>query len=268
MKGEPVRITSALQITDANYDVTCKVLQERYNNERSIVRAHTAVLWNYPALKEKSAAALLNLKCEVSENLFGLEAKGFFESRKDPLVLNLVADKLDHESSCQWELSLEGNDVPTLDKLLTFIDHRESALEILPRKEKRSIPAASRPAASGKHISYHQQEQPCPVCYAGEHRIYGCPKFIAMTAEQKYAEVLRLKLCGNCLQPGHLKTKCPSNCKTSNRRHNSLLHKENTSNTVRHAQVLLTNDNVQTILETVEVSVLGNGGHWFQCGPS
>ena len=260
LKGEPARMTSALQITDADYDVACKVLQERYNNERSIVRAHTAALLNYPALKQESAAALRNLQCEVSENLFALEAKGFFETRKDPLVLNLVADKHDHESSRQWELSLKGNDVPTLDKLLTFIDHRARALEILPRKEKPSITAASRPAASSKHMSYHQQEQPCPVCNAGEHR----DKFLAMTSEPRYAEVLRLKLCGNCLQPGHLKAKCPSkrNCKTCNRRHNSLLHKENTSNTVGHAQVMLTNDNVQTILGTVEVSELGNGGKW------
>ena len=85
MKGEPARITSALQITHANYDVACKVLQERYNNERSIVIAHIAAFLNYPALKQESAADLRKLQCEVSENLFALEAKGFFERRKDPL---------------------------------------------------------------------------------------------------------------------------------------------------------------------------------------
>ena len=58
LKGDAAQIVSSLLVTDANYDIAKRKLEERYNNKRSIVKAHLAAIHALPAVKKESSVEL------------------------------------------------------------------------------------------------------------------------------------------------------------------------------------------------------------------
>ena len=61
MKGDAVQIVSSLLVTDANYNIANRKLEEHYNNKRSIVKAHLAAIHALPAIKRESNVELRKL---------------------------------------------------------------------------------------------------------------------------------------------------------------------------------------------------------------
>ena len=51
LKGDAAQMVSSLLVTDTNYDIAKRKLEERYNNKRSIVKAHLASIHAIPAVK-------------------------------------------------------------------------------------------------------------------------------------------------------------------------------------------------------------------------
>ena len=59
LKGDTAaQIVSSLLVTDANYDIAKRKLEERYNNKSSIVKAHLAAIYTLPAIKRESNVEL------------------------------------------------------------------------------------------------------------------------------------------------------------------------------------------------------------------
>ena len=54
LKDDAAQIVSSLLVTDANNDIAKRKLEERYNNKRSIVKAHLAAIHALPAIKKSS----------------------------------------------------------------------------------------------------------------------------------------------------------------------------------------------------------------------
>ena len=57
-KGDAAQIVSSLLVTDANYGIAKRKLEERNNNKRSIVKAHLAAIHALPAIKRESSVEL------------------------------------------------------------------------------------------------------------------------------------------------------------------------------------------------------------------
>ena len=55
LKGDAAQIVSSLLVTDANYDIAKRKLEERFNNKRSIVKAHLVSIHALPAIKRESS---------------------------------------------------------------------------------------------------------------------------------------------------------------------------------------------------------------------
>ena len=55
LKGDAAQIIWSLLVTDANYDLAKRKLEERYNNKRSIVKAHLTAINALPVVKKKSS---------------------------------------------------------------------------------------------------------------------------------------------------------------------------------------------------------------------
>ena len=60
-KGDAAQIVLSLLVSNAKNDTAKQKLEERYNNERSIVKAHLAVIHALPAIKKESNAELCKL---------------------------------------------------------------------------------------------------------------------------------------------------------------------------------------------------------------
>ena len=58
LKGDAAQIVSSLLVTDTNYDIAKRKLEGRYNNKRSILKAHLAAIHALPAIKRESSVEL------------------------------------------------------------------------------------------------------------------------------------------------------------------------------------------------------------------
>lgn len=116
---------------------------------------------------------------------------------------------------------MTGSDIPTLKQLLEFIAHKCQVLE-----------ATGKPSAGARSKSNVEQA----ACHAvlkfkysycsGDHSIYRCKDFLALTVARRISEIRTRKLCANCLRStAHVANKCTSNpCKSCKAKHNTLLY--------------------------------------------
>ena len=72
LKGDAAQIV--LSLLDANYDVAKEKLEERFNHERSIVKALLAVIDALRAIKKESSTELRKLLESTNKHVQALEA--------------------------------------------------------------------------------------------------------------------------------------------------------------------------------------------------
>ena len=124
LKGDAALVVSSLLVTDANYDIAKRKLEERYNNKRSIVKAHLAAIHALPAMKRESSVELRKLLKSTTEHVQALEALRLPVNQWDAILVYWLL-----ESRKQFELAHPGTDVSTFKELTTFMDRRSRALE-------------------------------------------------------------------------------------------------------------------------------------------
>lgn len=148
----------------------------------------------------------------------------------DDWLICFLSSKLDKTSRTEWENQV-GNLVdrafPTITQFQTFFNNRVRTLEILTSNEAiakpstGSIPKASKSA----FFTAKSTQRRCSFC-KGEHLIYSCFTFAALSGDDRASFVKSAKLCVNCLSPGHSLNLCRSkyNCSLCGRLHHKLLH--------------------------------------------
>lgn len=79
------------------------------------------------------------------------------------------------------------------------------------------------------HLTTNEMDE-CVLCKQS-HRIHACKIFKELLVELRRNEAKRLNLCYNCLSSNHMLQKCTSrNCKHCAKRHQTLLHTSERSN--------------------------------------
>ena len=104
MKREAARLFSSISITDANYNIALTLLQDRYENKRTILQALLQAIWSQPVLKTELALEFikhLRALVEISQPV---------EHWNDFLDF-VLTDKMDPASRKQWQLDIPGTDV-------------------------------------------------------------------------------------------------------------------------------------------------------------
>ena len=227
MKGDAAQMVSSLLVTDANYDIAKRKLKERYNNKRSIVKAHLAAIHALPAVKNESSVELRKLLESTNEHVQALEALMLPVNHWDAILAYWPLEKLDAESRKQFELANPGTDVLTFKELTTFMGRRCRALE-----SSGDQPEVSTPKTTPEKV--HQEAYSSTVEHSascqmeecsGSHSISQCDRYKQLGTREKQAVVRKLKLCMNCLRR-HFVADCPSkfSCRTCNGRHRTSLH--------------------------------------------
>ncbi len=263
LKGDAAKLLTSVLISDTNYPIARNILQNRYQNERAIVRAHVHTICSQPGLKAESAAGLRKLQETVDDNSLALDSLGIDTSQWDAILVYLVSEKLDTESRTQWELHSPGNSMQTYKDLRELIDLRSRALEASPKTQSSSaaVKSTESPRAenrreitrAGGQIYHAKQWQACTLCKSTDHRIFKCSMFDQMSVENRYAKIKELGLCFNCFSEGHRTKECPSKiaCKTCNKRHHTMLHKT-AAEQIKHGHHA-NQGGVQTVLSTIQI---------------
>ncbi|XP_075990254.1 uncharacterized protein LOC142985897 [Anticarsia gemmatalis] len=229
--GEAALLLKHIQPTSANYIQAWESLTHRYNNKRIIVNALLKRLFALKKCSHQSAVQLKVLLDTTSEIINSLKNLNVNTDSWDPLIVFLVAQKLDPESHKEWEqaaYSVNSEDLSTWKDLREFLEATFRALELV-------TPASSTRTTKERvlHVttSENEKKKSCVLC-KDVHTLCHCNAFNKMTIKERGEHVKTNKLCFNCLGAGHSVFKCrmPMSCRICKRRHHTLLHQpKNTS---------------------------------------
>ena len=268
LEGEASKLVSSLASTDDNYKIARKLLEDRYDNKRAIIRAHVHAICSYTPIKTENAVQLRRIQSVMNEHIHALSAQGVDEPN---MTVYAIVEKLDPETRKSWELEQSSTSSADLKELLEFLDKRARALEVGPAVKSadsannRNLPSSFSNQNKRQFVGVTANK--CPQCNDPNHKLFRCPQFTALSADQRHAQAMKFRVCFNCLQHGHQKPDCPSqsSCKTCNQRHNTLLHKpapEPAGQEPKKTDLFFgDSSSLQTVLGTVQISILDKHGN-------
>ncbi|XP_013146508.1 PREDICTED: uncharacterized protein LOC106109495 [Papilio polytes] len=248
LRGEAEKLVQHLRISSDNYHICWDILNNRYNNTKLIFSSHINTLLTMPVIQNQSAASIKKLHDTTIECLNAVKGLGLDTSTWDPLVVHILAQKLDVDSHNEYIASLlNPRDLPTLDDFLKFLEVKFISLESSRRKPEQlkkqlqenstknhwrsSVNTNHSNIAPNKsfinHITNKTLKKPskfCPLC-KNNHALYQCKTFLLKENKAKRDVIAKLNLCNNCLY-SHNGIKCNSTktCRHCHEKHNTLLH--------------------------------------------
>jgi len=231
LKNEAKDLITNLKITNENFLVAWQLVTQRYNNKRLIAMMHTKHLCQIPQVRKGDASSLRQLINHVSSHMNALQASSLNVPVQDLMLNHLMLATLDPETQREWELITASRaDTPTTAELVTFLESRCRALELLQTTQSLkvgpNISCSSQLTGNKVSKSYSKgaTQLQCSLCN-GSYRLFKCDKFLKMQAKQRLNHAKQSELCFNCLQPFTRNHTCSKQvCRQCHKRHHTLLH--------------------------------------------
>ena len=150
------------------------------------------------------------------------------------MIVYLVSTKLDFATKREWEKDLlAAKGKTTFKKMIEFLENHCKYLHRVTidkpevsNNNKRVVAKVNNGKQFEKLTSHATTKKICPLCNES-HTLYNCEKLRALPVSSRIEEVRRLRICFNCLTPGHHNRQCHAGpCTKCKRKHNTLLHLE------------------------------------------
>jgi len=192
---------------------------------------HAKHLCKMPQVKKGDASSFRHIFNHASSHMIALQALPLNGAVQDLMLYHLMLATLDPETQREWELITPSRaDTPTTAELVTFMETRCRALEILQTtqllKVVHNIARSSHLTGNkiSKFYSNVATQLQCSLC-SGSHRLLKCDKFLKMQARKRLNHAKQSGLCFNCMQPFTRNHTCSKQvCRQCNKRHHILLH--------------------------------------------
>lgn len=263
LSGDALNSIKCLEITANNYTVAWKSLNVRYNNKKVLVQAHVKALYDLETVSGESAVKLRQLADEISGHMRALESLGQEPIKWGPLLVHLIAIKLDKTTLKEWESKSSHDEIPSVIEMVEFLEMRfkilesvESAKNINTRNGGISIWKRPCEKRSSSQSFASTSELKCYICGLA-HTIYKCTQFNGLTVQGRIKRITELKLCKICLRK-HENKKCNARfCFKCAKPHNTLLHLSSDRNNFMRENKSMEQDstaNITTVSEIAEAS--------------
>jgi len=119
--GNAAQIIQSLSSTAENYEIAWNLLKERYSNKRIIIQNHVRALFELQAVSREAASSLSTLVDTALKHIHSLQVLEQPTDSWDALFLHLIGSKVDKRTQIEWEKSLDGLVVPTLEQYFKFL---------------------------------------------------------------------------------------------------------------------------------------------------
>lgn len=225
-----------LSHTGDQYAEAVSCLKARYDRPRVIHRAHVRTIVDTPSLRDGSGKELRRLHDTLQQHLRALKT---MKCEPDPsFITSMIELKLDDTTSFEWQKHSQEKvgEVPHYEDILEFLNLRAQASESLTGSSKKSSTPSVKKGGKVASFAVSNAESDarnhCVICTSERHPLYTCPKFKAMSHDDKTSTLKGNKLCLNCLGSGHFVKQCKSShrCRKCQRPHHTLLHVESLGN--------------------------------------
>ena len=228
--GDVLRCTST---TDENYAEAWAAVVKRFKNVREIAKAHLDRMADMPSVMGPLSQSLRKMVDVTNECIRSLKALGLPTEHWDVIIAHSILRKVDQETKQQWEMKFLDDSFPVLNDLLEFLDRRSKALAV----SEDPVQSTTKKYFGGQNFKAAHvgvKSDPCACCEEN-HPLHKCPKFVALSVEDRNNLVKSKRLCFNCLKSFHRSTECTFRpCTKCNSRHNDLLHFERASQQQEH----------------------------------
>ncbi|XP_050324433.1 uncharacterized protein LOC126755733 [Bactrocera neohumeralis] len=214
-------------IYSGGYQEVWKALKDRYDNKKQLAEIHVSRFLNLKPTTHESSQTLLTIVDTVHESLRALRVMDIPINQWDALAVPIVVAKLPAVTKRDWCMRCSTTDIPQLEDLLKFLERRAHSLAPEPSV---SVIACRQQRPLRAHVATTDAAL-CAHCGLA-HRIVKCPAILALSIEQRFEALKRLKLCYNCLRSSHSYRQCSSgNCRNCGRKHNTILCRDKFNNT-------------------------------------
>jgi hypothetical protein len=230
LKHEPKQLIANLAITNDNFFVAWNLIVERYNNVKLLAIKHVELLMQMPHAKKGDASSLRNVINHFSSNYNAVEALQLTTNMQSLMSTHLLLSALDPDTRKAWELrTASQEDIPTKTELLTVMEQRCKALELLPGQLSTNSTSRDKHHPANDKVSrtartYMTTHNQCLMCKQS-HRLLQCDKFLHMSPQARMHWARQHKLCYNCLKVYNKDHVCSTfMCRKCGKRHHTLLH--------------------------------------------
>ncbi|XP_076858013.1 uncharacterized protein LOC143512031 [Brachyhypopomus gauderio] len=228
-------------------------LNQRYGQPFAIQRAFRTRLANWTKIQSKDALGLRELSDFLSSCKEAIPYVKGLEILNDCEENQKIVQKLPDWAASRWNRQVtqaltERQEFPTFEEFAAFIAMEAEvacnpitsfhALHSLdsssdkcnPREHKKTkahvLSSQVITDTESQRSSRNGEKPPCVLCQDHRHRLHGCPKFTAMSLEERRNYVKERKLCYGCLKAGHNAKECHRRhtCDTCKRKHPTCLH--------------------------------------------
>lgn len=216
LHGSAALVIKSLDFKADNYSSAWTLLCERYDNKRLLVNNHVQTLFNVDVIQKECSKSLRHIVDVTNKNLRALATLDQPVEHWDTLVIHMMASKLDSITSRGWEEHRNTlSDPPTLKIFTKFISNKADLLETLEdaRRIKSKNEHFKLKALTQLTTINKNKTVACPLCNQ-EHFLYACESFRSLSIETRIRKAKELRVCLNCLRPGHTDSQCKlSHCK-------------------------------------------------------
>ena len=267
LEGPAFRAIKGLSITEQNYDVALKLLQDRYGDVQVIVNSHMDKLLSVRTVQVSDLKSLRSFYDFVTIHTRSLEGLGYDEGKYGGILLPLLLKKLPKDLKLKWADRC-GQTQWKFSDLISFLEkeiHNREKVEVSEYRDNKTSKGSSKDMKkehkNGVQDTSKEYTQSSSflvpsnnstnktlkfVCvYCGErHKSQFCKKYT--TLEQRRNLIKKQNLCFGCLKRGHLISKCTWACPICKGKH----HVSICSSNVRQNQNNTTNSKVTTNTNT------------------
>ncbi|XP_036319652.1 uncharacterized protein LOC118734064 [Rhagoletis pomonella] len=220
--GKAARTLGEWQLTDDNYIEAWDRLKQLYDRKYPICREHLRQLFRLPAVEGSPRSNDLQRMSNVThEALRQLRAQEIPVEGWDMIIVPILHERLDAETSKQWELQRQ-SETPTIKQLLDFLDRQASALANVADVRRSRIHIRHEATGTSRGLegngerarrdqgSYSTAVKKAIACAAcgRDHAIWTCGEFMGLTLRGREDLVNKNNLCRNCLKRGHMAGSC------------------------------------------------------------
>ncbi|XP_055714777.1 uncharacterized protein LOC129808897 [Phlebotomus papatasi] len=219
----------SLPLTEENFEVAWKILEDKFQRKNEIVAEHIKLFTAMPSVTSNSPNAIHQISARFSKTIMALDAMSV--TQRDPWLIYFVLEKLDSESRVLWGREC-GADVPTIEHFKKFLNQR--CIDNLNANEKSkgssstpSKPQPSKPSTKKSNVTALNTtvvSAKCNCCQETNHPLYKCSKFLSQTPAERLETVKTLKLCKNCFAHHYTSSCTFRKCRKCHSKHNVLLH--------------------------------------------
>lgn len=142
LRKEALQVIQSLETTASNYAEAWNLLKARFENKKLIVHSHIKSLFELPVITKASADSLRQLLDNLQKHIRALKSLGEPVDKWNTVVIYLVNTKFDNATKIEWESVNKGENLPTYDEFIAFLENRYRILETI-EVNKASTPKPS-----------------------------------------------------------------------------------------------------------------------------